>query len=1665
MRVRFDALRRRWSSPHVLAALALAGAFSGACSSDEAPPKTFGRPDQPKNGTIEVDEAKLRGVIEEGDLRLQIPVRNLTAGATRGHLRVTLVDIDADKEQGTTEVDVEIPSAAGATAEARLKAPSVSAQPGLARYLVRIDDGSEEGLVVTRSLLRVIPPYDVQLEGPARVVRGRPASYRVRATDPFTYQAMAGVDVELSVGEGNAARQLRGTTDALGAAVFEVEPGALGEHPVSAEADGFGVRAVIDEHVTVEGPGPKLLLTTDKPLYKPGQTIHLRALALERGNNAPLARESVTFEVEDGKGNKIFKKPVVTDAFGVAATTFQIGSIVNVGDFKVRLVSGEATTEKTVSVGQYALPRFEVAVKTDKPWYSAGDTVVGTIDARYFFGKTVAGGSVTIEAASLDVGQTTFQRILGELNAEGHYGFSVALPPSLAGLPLEQGDAAVTLTVTVADTAGQEVTKAIPVKVAADVASIVLVPEARELVPGVPNTLLLFVTDPLGAPLPDTEAVIEAPDGSRLTARTDAFGQAAVTFTPPLGASGGPSDDEPSGEPAGSSDGTFKVRAKVGDRTVTQSFSFAAQAGGEHLIVRTDRAVYETGETIEVSIESSEEAGSVYIDWLNDGQAVDMRSLELEGGRARFSMPVDAGLLGSNRVEAYLVDDDGNLVRSGRTVFARGDSALSIKVDADKPLYAPGETATLRLSVKDDAGNPKVAAVGVQVVDQAVFALVDAQPGLLRTYFELEDEFAKPSYEIHGPQANLQNLLFSATASEDPEQAEAAQRTTQASLAALAGRSLTGLQARTWPTVLVHVQAELAPFHERQKGGLKPWLAEATAGAAQELKALGCEPAQYFCSTPEGMYVELLAQRTTERFKAFDVWGNAYAVVGGQGGFALRSSGPDEVAQTQDDASIAFTFDDLGIVVPVQDWAAGGDPAAEGDGWGTGSVASAASGAGGGSAGGTGSGAAGGGDSGPRVRREFPETLYVNPSVITSSDGTATLSIPLADSITEWRLSALANSADGKLGGVQSGFKVFQDFFVDVSFPATLTRGDEVEFPIAVYNYLETPQTVDLTLDPGSWYTPLGATSTQVSLAPGEVRGVRFPVRVDTVGVNSLTVTARGTEGADAVARTVRVVPDGKPFADSQSGMLEPGSATHALSFPEGAVVGSNQLYVEIYPAFLSQVVSGMDSMLQVPSGCFEQTTSTTWPNVLVTQYMKQTGQITPEIQMKAESLISAGYQRLLTFEHPGGGFSWFGEQDGHPFLSVTAFGVMEFADMIKVHAVDEAMLARTVAWLAGQQKADGTWEGDQTEFFSFHTGTLRNSAFVLWALASAGYTGPQISAGLGYLAGAVQPATDDLYTLAIVANALAVADPSSALTDRVLDALDDRKTAEGDAFFWDDGGTQTSFYEYGDDAKVTTTALAAHALLSADAHRASADGGVKFLTQSKDPNGNFGSTQATIWSLRTLLLAASKGTEGATGSLTVAVDGEPTSTVSLREDQADVMTTLDLTRLATTGAHEVTLSFAGEGKLSYNVVSRHNLPWSAVPSDGGGPLKVSVSYDKTQLYVNDIVTASLDVRNTTDAAQNMVLVTVGLPPGFQLLTEDLQEHIAAGQLSKFEITGKQLILYVTEIPAGGAAAFQYRLQATMPVKAEDGGAEVHPYYQPEQQSFSGAQTLQVLGE
>ena len=105
------------------------------------------------------------------------------------------------------------------------------------------------------------------------------------------------------------------------------------------------------------------------------------------------------------------------------------------------------------------------------------------------------------------------------------------------------------------------------------------------------------------------------------------------------------------------------------------------------------------------------------------------------------------------------------------------------------------------------------------------------------------------------------------------------------------------------------------------------------------------------------------------------------------------------------------------------------------------------------------------------------------------------------------------------------------------------------------------------------------------------------------------------------------------------NGRLET-SAQHDLHFPANSIPDATTLFVRLYPGPLSQVIEGMDSILSMPGGCFEQTSSSTYPNVLALDYMKRTKKLTPEVHAKAEGYIANGYQRLLTFEVSGGGFS-----------------------------------------------------------------------------------------------------------------------------------------------------------------------------------------------------------------------------------------------------------------------------------------------------------------------------------------------------------------------------------------------------------------------------------------
>ena len=1439
--------------------------------------------------------------------------------------------------------------------------------------------------------------------GPDHLQVGQAGQLRLIARDPATGLPRAELPITLTfVREGVEPKILaKGTTDGYGIMLARVlaEDADLGTGQLQVDVDDaeYAPRAAVQ--MVVERTS-RVMLTTDKPLYQPGQTIHLRTLALRKPALTPEARRPLTFDIYDAKDNKIEHLAVTTDDFGVAHADLRLARELNMGTWRIAATLDEVTTEKTVTVDRYTLPKFDLKLDLNQPVYLAGQRVRGTVTARYFFGKAVSAGQVVLNASTVDAGETVFAELQGQTDAEGIYAFELNLPDYLVGLPIAQGGGVIQLAVQVTDTAGQARSISRSVRVAKGPLEVQAVPESGALVPGLVNRVFLRSTDALGEPVAATHTVSFG-DESLGEFVADAQGLATVEWQVPADDTVDHLD--------------LVVSTRDADaHTVDNTFSLSTDPNAVQgaVLLRTDRALYRVGDTARIDVSITGAPDRVYLDVVRSGQTVLTETLTPDAtGHASYELDLGNDHAGALQFDAWYLAQGSSFRRDSKIAWVEAADGLNIEIRPDRETYAPGEQAQLHVTVTNAAGEGQVAAVGMQGVDEAVYSLIEQRPGLEKVFFRVEGELAEPRYQIGVP--GLSTIASDPGAPEDEQREEEAQV-----LFAATDGAAPGLSLSTWAGTEGRTTTFVKPAINR--------LTEAYAALLDQDLAAQSQPAP-----------GALANAITRRGPPVDPFGKQLQAAT-QDGYRLTliSSGPDEKLQTADDVS---TETALGRLVPPEPpFEGGGEPGVD-DGDGEAAGGSPNGGGGGG----------GGAEAGPRVRRNFPETLFYEPALITDGNGQATLDVTLADSITTWRISALANSAAGLLGSMDRGLVVFQDFFVDLEVPTTLTRGDEVGITLALYNYLPETQTVNLEIAAGDWFTLLGDARVAVELGANEVRGVRIPMRVERVGTHALTVTARGTVLSDAVERTVRVEPDGQMTEQIDSGRLV-APVEYTTHIPLEAVADSGTLLVRIYPGLMSQVMTGLDGILQMPSGCFEQTSSTTWPNVLVARYLRDSGTVNPELDARAMEYINTGYQRLLTFEVPGGGFEWFGAVPAHVVL--TAYGLLEFTDMAAVRTVDDTMLARTRDWLLAQQRDDGRWEAGEGGLDE--TGQLRDpmtiTAYVAFALASAltapAEAGTALDTANDYLAAHQNEMGE--YTLALYGNFLATWRPNDAATRLVIGTLAERVQAELD--HWETN-EQTTTYGNGESAWIETTALATHALMLANAHPQTVAAALGWLVTKRSPGGAWGSTAGTVWSIKCLLRAMSGGRdETAEGTVHVLFDGVERATFTVNAENSDVMRQADLSELFMPGgAQSVQIVMDGQGNLAYDIIERWHLPWQGAPAPTG-PLSITVDYDRTTLAVDDLVTARVTIANTDPSFADMVMVDLGIPPGFALVRDDLDALRDRGVFDRYENTERQLLLYFTAVPVGEPTVFEFRLQAREPVRAQAPRNRIYSYYNPD---------------
>jgi len=552
---------------------------------------------------------------------------------------------------------------------------------------------------------------------------------------------------------------------------------------------------------------------------------------------------------------------------------------------------------------------------------------------------------------------------------------------------------------------------------------------------------------------------------------------------------------------------------------------------------------------------------------------------------------------------------------------------------------------------------------------------------------------------------------------------------------------------------------------------------------------------------------------------------------------------------------------------------------------------------------------------------------------------------------------------------------------------------------------------------------------------------------------------------ADIVVREIEVIPNGREQNVVFNGHLE-NAVEHEIQFPPEAIADASKLYVRLYPGPLSQLIEGMDKILQMPYGCFEQTSSSTYPNVLALDYMKRTKKLTPEVHVKAEGFIANGYQRLLTFEVPGGGFSWFGNAPANKIL--TAYGLMEFSDMAKVYDVDPRLISRTQQWLDSQQQADGSWRPD-TQFINegatnrFNRDVLRITAYLAWSLENTGYRGPGVERAKQYIEKHMDEKPDG-YTLAVVANFAVDYGKDRDFTRRAMQALMEAKVEKGDQVWWT--SDETGVYSTGESASIETTGLAVQGLLKWGEASGTARKALAYITSKKSAAGTWGTTQATIMALRALLLATETNAADVQGRVEVLLNNKTVKTLTLNADNNDLLHQFVLKPLDTNEPSTVKLRFEGKGGLAYQIAGSYFVPWDEKPASE--PLSINVTYDRTHLTEDDIATATATVKNNMDKTAKMVMVDLGIPPGFDLMSEDLQtyqEQSASkknGRLEKFSQTATQAILYFDSFAPHSTVTLKFRLRAKYPVRARTFKSRVYEYYDPAVSSTARPIQLEV---
>ena len=685
------------------------------------------------------------------------------------------------------------------------------------------------------------------------------------------------------------------------------------------------------------------------------------------------------------------------------------------------------------------------------------------------------------------------------------------------------------------------------------------------------------------------------------------------------------------------------------------------------------------------------------------------------------------------------------------------------------------------------------------------------------------------------------------------------------------------------------------------------------------------------------------------------------------------------------------------------------------------------------------------------IRTDFRSTIYWNPSLEVKNNGKAEVEFYNSDEITTFKAIVEGIAVDGSVGRGEATFYSILPFGMTTKVPTNVLAGDAFNLPLTLMNTSSESLTGFFTV-----LAPVGFEMTQkipsvVTLQAGEKKTISLPYKVESFAKNgTFKILFEANDLKDAFEQEITVLQRGFPVNEVVSGKAKRNK--FSININE-LVDKSLTAKLTIYPNLEEDIIETTERMLRQPRGCFEQTSSSNYPNLLVLDLLQTTGRLRPDIQSKAKEYLDKGYNKLISFEVEGGGFDWYGKPPAHEAL--TAYGLMQFVDMKFVYPVDNQLINRTADWLMSRRDGKGGWQNSKRALHSWALQTPVGDAYIVWAMSEAGY-GNEISAELEK---SYQDAikTQDPYIMALLVLALQNIEDKRA--NGLLAALSNLENKDG---FWT-GLTHSMTHSKGKSLAIETTALTALAMLrTTDEYKDEIERGMTYIYSSKNEYG-FGSTQSTVLALKALTEYTKKSpiADETGGEVTLLIDGKKIKNQSYLNGSTSAIIFDDLAGYFTEGNHVVDVKFnTAEAVLPFDFSVKYatKLP----PSSPKCAVELSTKLNSQEVNIGETVRYVAEIQNVTDEDVANPIAVIGIPAGLTLQPWQLKKLEEQALCDYYELKGNYLVLYYRGLTAGEKRTINLDLKADIGGSFEAPASVAYLYYENEHRNWASSTDILV---